>query len=151
MATATLKGQSTTDEAAIRSLLGKLYTAHHDKDAAAIRAAYTADAALFTLAPPLAYYGVDQKEKQVWLDSWVGPIELESNDMKITVSGDSAFAYGFVQMKGTPKMAGHEISFWMRSTVCLERDGGEWKIVHEHDSVPFYMDGTQRAAFDLKP
>ena len=25
------------------------------------------------------------------------------------------------------------------------------KIVHEHTSVPFYMDGTQRPAFDLKP
>lgn len=40
----------------------------------------------------------------------------------------------------------------MRETLCLERQGsGEWKIVHEHTSVPFYMDATLRPAFDLEP
>ena len=39
----------------------------------------------------------------------------------------------------------------MRATVCLRKVGGEWKIVHEHESVPFYMDGSQRPAFDLAP
>jgi ketosteroid isomerase-like protein len=151
MATATQKTSASTDEAEIRGLIASLHQAHHDKDAAAIAAAYEPDAALFTLAPPLAYRGVNLKEKQAWLDTWDGPIEIESRDLKVTVSGDSAFAYGFVQMKGTPKMAGREISFWMRSTVCLQHDAGAWRIVHEHASVPFYMDGTQRAAFDLKP
>jgi ketosteroid isomerase-like protein len=28
---------------------------------------------------------------------------------------------------------------------------GEWRIVHDHSSVPFYMDGSYRAAVDLKP
>jgi ketosteroid isomerase-like protein len=28
---------------------------------------------------------------------------------------------------------------------------GAWKIAHEHTSVPFYMDGSFRAAIDLKP
>jgi ketosteroid isomerase-like protein len=151
MATATLMTQASTDEAQIRGLIASLHQAHHDKDAAAIAAAYEPDADLFTLAPPLAYRGVDLKEKQAWLDTWDGPIEIESRDLKVTVSGDSAFAYGFVQMKGTPKMAGREISFWMRLTVYLHHEAGAWRIVHEHESVPFYMDGTQRAAFDLKP
>ena len=39
----------------------------------------------------------------------------------------------------------------MRATVCLHREGGAWRIVHEHESVPFYMDGSLRPAFDLKP
>jgi ketosteroid isomerase-like protein len=151
MATATQMTQASTDEAEIRGLVASLHQAHHDKDATAIAAAYASDAALFTLAPPLARNGVNLKEKQTWLDSWDGPIELDSSNLKVTVSGDSAFAHGFVQMKGTPKMAGREISFWMRSTVCFHREGGGWRIVHEHASVPFYMDGTQRPAFDLKP
>jgi hypothetical protein len=29
--------------------------------------------------------------------------------------------------------------------------GGKWAIVHEHVSVPFYMDGSYKAAIDLKP
>jgi ketosteroid isomerase-like protein len=28
---------------------------------------------------------------------------------------------------------------------------GEWLVTHEHVSVPFYMDGSLRAAVDLKP
>jgi ketosteroid isomerase-like protein len=39
----------------------------------------------------------------------------------------------------------------MRETVCLLREDGQWKIVHEHTSVPFYMDGSLRPAFDLEP
>jgi ketosteroid isomerase-like protein len=39
----------------------------------------------------------------------------------------------------------------MRETVCLHRVDGAWKIVHQHTSVPFYMDATLRPAFDLKP
>src|ERR1700727_217502 len=105
---------TSADEPEIRGLIAKLHQAHHDKDAAAIASAYTPDAALFTLAPPLAHSGVNLKEKQAWLDTWDGPIELESSDLKVTVSGNAAFAHGFVQMKGTPKMAGREISFWMR-------------------------------------
>jgi ketosteroid isomerase-like protein len=144
MATATQMTQASTDE--LRSGdSSRVFTKH-----TTIKMPLS-DAALFTLAPPLARNGVNLKEKQTWLDSWDGPIELDSSNLKVTVSGDSAFAHGFVQMKGTPKMAGREISFWMRSTVCFHREGGGWRIVHEHASVPFYMDGTQRPAFDLKP
>jgi ketosteroid isomerase-like protein len=39
----------------------------------------------------------------------------------------------------------------MRETLCLEREADSWRIVHEHTSVPFYMDGSMRPAFDLKP
>jgi hypothetical protein len=28
---------------------------------------------------------------------------------------------------------------------------GAWKITHEHNSAPFYMDGSGRPALDLKP
>ena len=39
----------------------------------------------------------------------------------------------------------------MRATVCLRKSAGGWKIVHEHESVPFYMDESLRPAFDLEP
>ena len=79
------------------------------------------------------------------------PIELEPRDFNFTVKGDFAFGYGFLQMTGTPRLAGRPISFWMRETVCFHRENSGWKIVHEHASVPFYMDGSLRPAFDLKP
>jgi len=44
-----------------------------------------------------------------------------------------------------------QFSFWFRSTLGLRRLDGEWRIVHEHTSTPFHMDGSGRAATDLQP
>jgi ketosteroid isomerase-like protein len=151
MSTATLATHVTKDEAEILSLIETLHRAHNDKDGAAIAATYASDAAVFSLAPPLIHHGVDSVEKQAWLDSWATPVEIESRNFNLTVSGDFAFGHGFLRMSGTKK--GHEgtVSFWMRSTVCLQRQRSGWRIVHEHVSVPFYMDGSLRPAFDLQP
>ena len=151
MSTATLKHQSSRDEADIRALIETVNQAHHNKDAAVIVAPYARDAAIFDLAPPLSHEGMDLQQKKAWLETWEGPVDRESRDFNITVSGDFAFCHGFYRLSGTPKAAGRPISFWMRATVCLVRDRGGWRIVHEHESVPFYMDGSLRPAFDLKP
>jgi ketosteroid isomerase-like protein len=151
VSTTTVLDRSSTDEADIRALLAGIVKAHHDKDAAAIAAPYARDAVVCDLSPPLSHRGVDLREKQAWLDGWEGPIKLEFRDFAITVSGDIAFCHGYMRMAGRPKAAGQEISFWLRETVCLERERGQWRIVHLHSSVPFYMDGSLRPAFDLKP
>ena len=156
MSPTTLTEQSSTvsslnDEADIRALIESVHKAHHTKNAAAIAAAYTQGAAIFNLAPPLSHRGVDLEEKKAWLDTWEGPIDSESRDLRITVCGDFAFCHGFYRLSGTPKAAAQPISFWMRATVCLSRSARGWRIDHEHTSVPFYMDGSLRPAFDLKP
>jgi PhnB protein len=33
----------------------------------------------------------------------------------------------------------------------LRQRRGAWRIVHAHESVPFLMDGSIKAAIDLKP
>jgi ketosteroid isomerase-like protein len=40
---------------------------------------------------------------------------------------------------------------WTRSTLGLRKIHGAWKITHEHNSAPFYMDGSVRPALDLRP
>ena len=151
MPTATLNVQSTQDEAAILDLVATLNQANYDKDAATFAAQFATNATVFNLAPPLVHHGIDLREKQAWFDSWATPIKIEPRDLKVTVSGDFAFCHGFLHMSGTKKGAEGSISFWMRETLCLQRDGGQWRIVHEHTSVPFYMDGSLRPAFDLNP
>jgi ketosteroid isomerase-like protein len=148
-----LNSRISNDEAKddIRALIEGVHRAHYNKDAAAIVAPYSEDAAVFDLAPPLSHRGMNQREKQSWLDTWDGPIKRESCDFKITVSGDFAFCHGYYRLGGAPKSAGRTIDFWTRATVCLARSACEWRIVHEHTSVPFYMDGSLRPAFDLKP
>src|ERR1700733_13880933 len=43
------------------------------------------------------------------------------------------------------------IESWFRPTVGLRGTAAGWQITHEHDSTPFYMDGSGLAATDLKP
>ena len=78
-------------------------------------------------------------------------MEIEPRDFTVRVSGDLAVAQGYMRLSGTKNGAAQSISFWMRVTLCLELAKGGWRIVHEHQSVPFYMDGTVRPAFDLEP
>ena len=66
--------------------------------------------------------------------------------MKITAGDVAAFANALVHMTG-----GEAVDLWFRQTLGLKLFAGAWKIVHEHDSVPFYMDGSYRAAVDLTP
>jgi ketosteroid isomerase-like protein len=40
---------------------------------------------------------------------------------------------------------------WFREILGFRKIDGEWTITHEHSSVPFYMDGSFKAAIDLKP
>ncbi len=108
MSTATLNAPisnvtASSDEAAILSVVETLRRSHHNKDAALFAAQFAPDAAIFNLAPPLIHHGIDLKEKQAWLDSWTTPVNIESRDLKITVSGDFAFCHGYLRMSGTKK------------------------------------------------
>jgi PhnB protein len=146
-----LSGQASKDESAILAVIEAMHQANHDKDAAAFAAQFAVDAELYNLAPPLVHHGIDVEEKQAWLDSWSTPVDIEPRDLRVTVSGDLAFCRGFLHLSGTKKGAEGQVSFWMRTTLGLERGGRGWQIIHEHTSVPFYMDGSLRPAFDLNP
>lgn len=151
MTTATVQVETSKEQAEILALIDKMHKANYDKDAAAFAALFARDAAVFNLAPPLVHRGIDLQEKMAWFDTWNGPVEVKARDFEVTVSGDFAFCHGFLHMRADSKMAKREISFWMRSTIHLKREADGWKIVHEHTSVPFYMDGSLRPAFDLNP
>lgn len=151
MSTAIMRDQAAKDKADILVVIDGMKKARHDKNVHDLAAPYTADAAIFNLAPPLVHRGIDIAETQEWLDTWDGPIEITPQDFEVRVSGDIAFCHGYMRMDGMKKGADQPISFWMRETLCLERKQDRWRIVHEHTSVPFYMDASLRPAFDLKP
>lgn len=137
------------DKASIAAVLDAVREGHRRKDAASIGAQFATEAVLFDLAPPLAH-GFDVPGMAAWLDKWEGPVEIEERDLKVVVSGDLAVCYGLQKMAAITG-EGESAEWWQRLTVCLARTDGEWKIVHEHTSVPFHMDGSFRAAVDLEP
>jgi len=151
MSTVALQESIATDKSAILAVIDRITKAHYDRDPGTIAAAYAPDAVIFNLAPPLVHRGIDVAEKQAWFATWEGPVVIEARDFEITVAGDTAFCHGYMRLAGNKKGVDHPVSFWMRETLCLEHVGDRWRILHEHTSVPFYMDGTLRPAFDLEP
>ncbi len=71
-------------------------------------------------------------------------------DLRITADEDVAFCHSLNRMSGV-KTDGEKADMWLRETICFRKIDGKWKITHEHESVPFYMDGSYKAAVDLKP
>src|SRR5262245_16875724 len=141
------------DTAGVRAVLEGFATALHNRDAAAAVALYADDAVDYDLAPPLRIETRQVRDPayiQQWFDTWSSPIDSRAHDVTVRVGGDIAYAFGLRHMTGT-KSDGTDVDLWFRSTACLVRRAGAWKIVHMHNSVPFAMDGSDRALLDLKP
>jgi ketosteroid isomerase-like protein len=60
----------------------------------------------------------------------------------VAAGGDVAYCHSLSQLGG---------ALWFRSTLGLRKTGGQWLVTHEHNSTPFYMDGSGKAALDLQP
>jgi len=88
---------------------------------------------------------------QNWLDAWEGPVTFSCHELDVKAGGDLGVAYGYVRLAGKKRGATEPVDFWLHGTLTLERVQSGWRIVHEHHSVPFSMDGSLRPAFDLKP
>ena len=141
------------DESQIKALLDQFTEALRRKDAALAVAVFAEDAVAYDLAPPLQIAGAalrDPARIQMWFDTWKGGIASTAHDLTIHVGGDIAYAFTLQHMVGT-KTDGTEADLWFRATAGFVRRNGEWKIAHVHNSVPFAMDGSDRALLDLKP
>jgi uncharacterized protein (TIGR02246 family) len=148
----TIMTKPNSSDTEIRALLAQYAKALHAKDADAVMACYAPDVVAFDLAPPLAHRGAETIRAGLgeWFPTWRSGIQVEAADVTIDVDGDLAVCRALNHMTGA-RTSGENTDLWFRATVCLRRIGGAWKIVHEHASVPFLMDGSYKAAIDLKP
>ena len=141
------------DEAQIRELLDERRTALENGDAKSIVDQYTADPVVYSLAPPLRQPTDDARDVaalQQWLDEKGGSVKSELRDLEVTVDGDLALCTSLDSMGASPDSP-QPFTLWYRSTLGLRRTDGTWRIVHEHSSTPFHMDGSLGAATDLQP
>ena len=139
----------TPAQAEVQAVIEDWADAIRTKDAKRVVAHGTAEFVQFSLAPPLvADTNIEGLEQ--WFATWRGLIDYGMRDLRITAGDDVAFAHSLNRMRGT-RTSGEATDVWFRHTMCLRKVGGEWKIAHEHESVPFYMDGSMKAALDLKP
>jgi uncharacterized protein (TIGR02246 family) len=148
----TTEGSKSTYEVKAREVIDSWAKAIGSKDLDGVVARYTRDILMFDLAPPLQNEGLKtiRKGLEEWFATWDGPIRLKIFDLRVTADEKIAYCTSLQRMSGT-KTDGQKSDLWFRSTMCLQKIDGTFRIAHEHSSTPFYMDGSGRAALDLKP
>ncbi|WP_244828658.1 nuclear transport factor 2 family protein [Caballeronia sp. TF1N1] len=131
-----VKNERAQDEARIRELTESWRQAVLAKDAAALVTHYATDVVVFDVVPPASFKGVElyREHWQPWFDSISGPLVFEVRDLHVAVSGDLAFAHA------VNRVAAGGRDDIVRATVCFRRIDGDWRVVHEHASVPLTMD-----------
>lgn len=108
---------------------------------------YADDVRFFDAVPPFQHQGA-----AAYRGSWEAmfpflPERIQSTveELSITASGDVGFASCLQSIRnadtGEPATCG-----WVRVTVCYRKQGGKWRVAHEHVSVPFDPQ-TGQAAF----
>jgi predicted dithiol-disulfide oxidoreductase (DUF899 family)/ketosteroid isomerase-like protein len=139
-------------DAEVRKMIGDWATAVRAKDVDRVCTHYATDVVSFDLAPPLSSAGREALGNGLaaWFSTFTGPVTCEVHDLAVSTAGDVAFCRSLNHVAGL-RTSGEKTDVWVRATVGLRRIGGRWLISHEHTSVPFYMDGSERAALDLKP
>lgn len=142
--------ETSRDETALRVMIETWAEALRTKDAEGVVAHQADGFVQYSLAPPLVSTAADAAGLNAWFATWDGPLGIEIRDLDLVISGDAAFGHCLTRLSGT-KIGGGKDGLWFRQTLGFRRIGGVWKIVHQHESVPFYMDGSDRAAVDLAP
>ncbi|MEV0289297.1 nuclear transport factor 2 family protein [Kribbella sp. NPDC050820] len=127
----------TSYDVAIDELLERRVEACRAKDIDALMSLYADDIVYYDVIAPLQFIGTDEVRRNFvrWFDEYDGPIGLETQDQRVAVSGDVAFAHMLHLDSGT-RRNGLELAVWVHSTVCLRHINNHWLITHEHISIP---------------
>jgi len=120
------------------------------RDIEAVMSFFAPDVVSYDLEAPLRYAGADKKRERWQRDfAHFTRIDYEVRDLDITVNGTLAVASAINRLNGTLP-DGKTTGSWVRWTACWRMLGGEWRIVHDHVSVP--VDLRQgKAILDLTP
>jgi uncharacterized protein (TIGR02246 family) len=141
----------TRDDAQIGARIDASAQAIRAKDINALMAHYAPDVVVFDLMP-LQLQGADayRKNFEAWFASVQGPIDYEIRDLRITMSGDVAFCRYLSRVRST-RTTGEKTDYWVRVTGGFQKMNGQWKITHEHVSLPFANRKTMQAALASTP
>ncbi len=135
----------------LRDLVEERVRAVRERDSATLVARPTDDVITFDVLPPLNSRGsqATADHLQKWFDGYAGPIDYSAHDVQASAQGDLGFCSFLYHVGGTLK-TGDQVNMWVRATLCCRRIDGRWRIVHDHESVPFDP-ATGQALISLEP
>jgi ketosteroid isomerase-like protein len=142
-----------TDENDIRELIEARAAALKTGDVDTIVSYYAPEVVQFSLAPPLQQSTDARNPDQLrsWIATFEAPPAREVTRLQVAAAGDVAFATSLDCLSATPNGMSDSFSLWHRVTLGLRKIDGRWLITHEHQSVPFEMDGSFQASTGLRP
>jgi uncharacterized protein (TIGR02246 family) len=131
--------QGQTGETKIKALVEAWADAVRRHDLSSILAHHDQDIVMFDVPPPLQSRGLDEYKK-TWdlFFRYHKPSQaFDIEELAITAGEDVAFAVAIMRcgsgtFGGPPKEGG----FLFRLTIGLRKVDGDWRIAHEHHSVP---------------
>ena len=131
--------QSAMAERQIRAVIDAWADAVRRHDLPGILAHHQPDIVMFDVPPPLQSRGLDAYRK-TWdlFFRYHQPSQaFDIEELAITAGADVAFAVAIVRC-GSATVSGppEEGGFLFRLTIGLRNVGGDWRIAHEHHSVP---------------
>jgi uncharacterized protein (TIGR02246 family) len=138
-------------EQELRELVEERVRAVRERDSATLSARPADDVDTFGVLPPLRTRGSGATLEHLrrWFDGYDGPIDYAVRDLEVTAEGDLGFCAFVYHVGGTLK-TGAQVDMWVRATLCCRRTDGRWRIVHDHESVPFDPE-TGQALLSLQP
>lgn len=146
-----------TGSAAAHAAIAQLYDAWTEavrrQDLDGILACYADDVVAFDAILALQFQG-----KEAYRKHWQACMEycpagdkqpvFQLGELKVESAGDLAFAHALIRCGH--QEGEHIEASWMRMSAGLRRQGGGWRIAHEHFSAPFEMP-SGKAMFHLTP
>jgi ketosteroid isomerase-like protein len=125
-------------EEEIRAVVEERVAAVKAKDPGPLDERQADDIVTFDVLPPLNAKGKDASEgrTRAWFGGYASAIGYDVEQLEISASDDVGFCSFVYHVTGT-LASGGDVSMWVRATLGLRRIEGDWRIVHDHESVPW--------------
>ena len=130
-----MESQLKSAEQEVMAVLEAWSAALYHKDLDALAKCYAKGVQVFDIGAQAVGY---DKLRGLWescFPYFPNPIGTQRKDVQATVGDDVAVVAFYSRLTGMESDHASAKS-WIRSTVCLKKMDGQWKIFHEHASFP---------------
>lgn len=128
----------------LRELHEEFEAAIKAKDLDRIMAQYAPDVVAFDAVGALQFVGVTDYQAH-WkrcFEFCQGEGFFETHDLHVEVGGELAYSR-MLNHCGGPNKEGQLETAWMRGSRVWGKRDGQWRVIHEHFSMPFDMETGQ--------
>ena len=124
----------------VREFLWKIEQLIAGRDAEGLMEHFEENYSSYDVAPPFESHGVEagRESYKIWFDGYPEVFHFKFVEPHITISGHLAVVNTLCHIQGMRVDFG-PVDNHIRSTMVLRDFGGEWKLIHEHNSMPVDM------------